>query len=886
MKPSARVCARERLRVLLGMVMLISVAPSGIARGERGVHSHAAAEDGRTDAARTASQPAPLGEMAPNAGVDAPKSGPPPAAGRNAPLGKEPARQVSRTMVTLPEPSPMSLLGRQWLAPPRLDIVPPCQWAGLAPTLGEIVAIAGADSAGAALRRLEPMLYDGPDAPEGAALLAAMLRVRAAAPDELAAAIDGLRDTGRHAGSAGEQYCVALELAQGELRRGNDPDAAAEAVRAGRLRTRLPDPVGSAETADWLRAEALYRGGRVSEARVIHDRLVRANDARTALAARLRLADVRFDLDGAAFARAEYDTLLPRIASLGVSPAAWSLRFAEAQLAFGDVETTIRQLEVYLSSGPDPSRAALARLRIADALVARGDLEGARTRLQALDEEQSDSVFGQFAALRLASLKSGDDLGRSARIDAIVASTDPALSAWARILRGRMRTGAGDVDTALRELSLLARERVPGALEKQLGDALTEVERLAAERAETSADCIVLARRLGSRSRALIARASDPAPFIALGRCFEQLGLVSSAGEVYAAIGAAFGAEVSALHEARVAVAEGDDRRAAAALEAASKRHGNSEDDQALEEVRAAFELRAGDAASAATRLSQILRARAADGGQIDPILLQRFARAVSRTHDPSEAHARQLVHELDSLPPAHRVEAPERVGEAAFLAARVLLALGDRATAARLFEDAAHLLPAGRVHAQAEVESGELADAETADAARLRGASDSAGGGWARLAKLDRRIAELQAELGIVEEPVGTVPANEKAEETAPADEGSAPAAPAPSSIEGAAQHRDETPAGNTPLVVGSIDADGDVDHRSHAVEELLPLSPAGDATLPDVGTAGASSPSLLAAWLESSADARAWMRSLSGRLASGGEKHVRALPGSEFLP
>ncbi len=781
----------------------------------------------------------------------------------------------SPAAIVLPRPNPLELLGREWLASPRLDIVPPCQWPEMPPLLHELAAQAATESAGAALRQLEPMLYRGPDAPDGAALLAATLRVRAAAPDRLAEAIDGLREIAATVKSAGQQYCVAIELAQGELRRGSAPEAAAEAVRAARLRTRLPDPVSSAEWADWLRAESLLHAGRISESRVVHDRLVRANDARLALAARLRLADARFDLDGPAFARAEYDALLPKMASLGISPSAWSLRFAEAQLAFGDVDTAIRQLELYLSTTPGPSRTALARLRLADAMLAKGDLEGARPRLVALTEEQPDSPFGRFAALRLASLSSGIERGRIERLDKIVTGADAALAAWARILRGRARIDAGEIDTALDELSLLARERVAAALEGALEDALTAVERLAAERTETARDCVVLARRLGTRARSLIPHASDPRPFLALGRCYERLGLMGGAADVYAALEAAFGPEVAALHEARVAVEQGNDRRASAALEAAKLGQGAASDAREAETVRAALELRAGEAANAATRLSQEIRTRSTEGTPVDAALLVRFARAVSRTADPSTAHAAQLAQELRSLPPSIRAESPAQVGEAAFLAGRVWLALGDAAAAAPLFVQAAALLPPGRLRAEAEVESAEQMDLESAEAARRRASDDPAGGGWARLARVDRRIEELEAELGVrpedalpegggsVTPPAGDVkapaePALPKAEPVAPAPAGAA--TPAASPAEGKKSSSPSPPAA------------AGVRNTGDAREANLPLAAnrarvvtedvAG--TLPAVSAPAADARSLPARWPGGTEPLQDWIRGI----------------------
>ncbi|MEM9175874.1 MAG: hypothetical protein AAGC67_11625, partial [Myxococcota bacterium] len=193
-------------------------------------------------------------------------------------------------------PSPYDILRSQDLETPLLDAVSYCTPPGLDPALDPVHESASAGEWNEARAVLADWVQ-GLDAP-GIELVAfdAILASREATErEDLIEVEDHLRAILRHRDSESVALCMRLELARILLQMRRNSEAAAQLTRAAR---RLEDePAGSRhveEVAFW-RAEILYRRGQAFDAHLAYRKLGRSDNARLALASRLRLTDLSFD---------------------------------------------------------------------------------------------------------------------------------------------------------------------------------------------------------------------------------------------------------------------------------------------------------------------------------------------------------------------------------------------------------------------------------------------------------------------------------------------------------------------------------------------------------------------------------------------------------------
>lgn len=474
--------------------------------------------------------------------------------------------------------------------------------------------------------------------------------------------------------------CGWLELARLELAMGLNPEAAAAATRARRLGTADPD-AGAArdanESADFLLAEALYLGGSTERTIGAYLALVLSDDPRRAAAARLRLADLRFDHGERADALPDYEVLLERAEVFGADALAWGGRVVEAAIAAGEYEAAQSWLE-RLGAGTGGAAPGFT-IRLADVLVSRQDPGAARSVLAAFESRDAESAHAALARLRLFDWGlegTSDGEARASLEREIERATLPGIASYARFLLAHRELARPDLDAAMPLLVRVAYDASVPGLAELARVALGETLRTAAAEVTDDAGCPRLIERLADRQYHLLRTASDPEPFQRLGLCYERYRLPLAALELYRSLARRFGARVAgdvALPIARTSLAAGEvtKARAAAELTVAS----GQARDPGWQRLVADARIAGGEARSAIAPLTEIVVANP-NSDAVVPL-------SQTATPEESDAPARAALHRSLRGVPANRSRAV-----ASLVAADLLRRSGEVGPARALFQN------------------------------------------------------------------------------------------------------------------------------------------------------------------------------------------------------
>lgn len=460
-------------------------------------------------------------------------------------------------------PSPVRILNRRELDAPFLDAVPLCVPAELETALEEVVEKAAEGDWKAAQRALEHSAAAFEDRPDASVALTAELKAREATTREARLEADRLLEgLIQDPAQKPQLACLRIERARLSMWLERTPEAAA-------LLTRVADSLANDSAWDreqragiaFTKAEILYRMGRRFDAHMAYRKIARGEHPRLALAARLRLSDLSFDVGKTDPASLEYETLLPRATAFGATLDGWSLRAAEAALAAGDAARSLHWLERFADAAKDRDARDVAEIRRADLEVRMADPVAASHRLTELRKRHADDPIGSLAAVRAIDLgvfegsavEKADVLGQTIRRHRY------GLRRYALDVLIRQLVADGTPDRAIAVATRLAYEGVDPAVVPGFTATLDGL--LARVVAGGDAACGQTVRALGGRYAILIERSSSWGPFVQLGRCFERMEVAWLAVPVYRTVGRRFGtqgAAAVALPLARASLAMGE----------------------------------------------------------------------------------------------------------------------------------------------------------------------------------------------------------------------------------------------------------------------------------------------------------------------------------------
>ena len=514
-------------------------------------------------------------------------------------------------------PSPYDILRSRHLETPLLDAVTYCVPGGLDAVLDPVLEQATAGE----WREARSMLSDWASGLDRATpelvVLDAVLQTRAS--EDRAGWLEAeqrLRELLRRDGIEPVEFCIRMELARILLHMSREPEASAQLTRAEQWLERRDERGPRLAAVSFWRAEVLYRVGDAFDAHLVYRKLSKVEDARLALAARLRLTDLSFDSGKIDSVSDEYEALLPRASAFGASTTGWALRASEAALDAGEAGRALRWLERFLELGPPRDARDAAEIRLADLDVSYNDPLRARKRLSGVTGRRRSEPIGSLAAVRAI------DLGVSPgspdqRFDILMLALRDQRNGVRRYALGVLmneRAERGDLDGALAVATRLAYEGIDSIVnpeyEKRLDGLLSSVT--------TGGDCRQVVRALGGRYGILIERASKPAAFARVGECFEEMELPWLAATVYRSIARRFGtigAQGIALPLARSSLAIGEvtlaRRVASAALE------DPSDQEVSWRAVLAEADFADGRAPEAAAGLRRVLASAEAETGAL-----------------------------------------------------------------------------------------------------------------------------------------------------------------------------------------------------------------------------------------------------------------------------
>lgn len=474
-------------------------------------------------------------------------------------------------------PSPYDILRTRHLETPLMDAVGFCVPDGLDPALDPVLEQAKVGEWGEARRMLADWA-EGLDRP-GPALVVLETVFVARMDKERAERIeveDRLRMLLRDDAYRGQSVCLRLELARLLLLLDRESEASAQLTLAQRIVDEGPQPNPRQAQIAFYRAEILYRTGRRFDAHLAYRKLAQGENARLALASRLRLTDLSFDAGKSEQVSKEYETILPRAEAIGASVSGWALRASEAAIDAELPSRGLRWIERFLESAPNRDARDVAEIRMADLDVVFDDPLSARKRLASVSGRRRGDAIGALAVVRAI------DLGVSAgspdqRIDVLLRALREQRRGVRRYAMGVLMkelVERDQLDSALAVATRLAYEGIDPVVTPGFGPRLDDLLERAVAQREQSGNCQQLVRALGGRYGILIERANRPQPFVEVGLCFEEMELPWLAATLYRTITRRFGAvgaESVALPLARSSVAIGEvalaRRVATAALE-------------------------------------------------------------------------------------------------------------------------------------------------------------------------------------------------------------------------------------------------------------------------------------------------------------------------------
>jgi len=664
------------------------------------------------------------------------------------------ATSPSQASATAP-PSPVDILNRRDLDAPFLDAVGLCVPAVLDGRVDAALERAAAGEwkeARLALDLAREALGETPESGAALDVLAAGFDAREAKNRKERAAAETRLQALVQASAPAQQACLRIERARLLILLDRTTEAAADLARA--LRQAGGESaweIARQSGIRFLQAEILYRSGRRFDAHLAYRKIARDENARLALAARLRLTDLSFDAALVDPLSLEYESLLPRATAFGASKDAWSLRAAEAALDAGDPTRALRWLERAIKVEPDRDARDVADIRRADLEVLLDDPLAARKRLASLATRRSGDPIGALAAVRAVDLGVFDGAPEAA-LALLVQTVDQARNGLRRYALGillREVVARDALDEAMAVATRLAYEGADPAVVPGYGAML---DRLLARAVEDSADgCDQSLRTLGGRYGILIERASSSAPFARLGLCFEALELPWLAVPVYRAIGRRFGEEGAAsvaLALARSALATGDVALARHMADAALAEidDGARPNVAGWRAILAEADFREGRAASGAERARAVLDAVGI--GLQRPSLVLAFARSLGGRSAAGDANflAQRLPGWLAEADAGPESLARVRLLEAGLLAAHVLRRADASAASFALYRAVAKRAPEGPVKSSARFWLG-LARQVDGEGERAWGAvvDESLGAPWASVAEFEARYESLR---------------------------------------------------------------------------------------------------------------------------------------------
>lgn len=652
-------------------------------------------------------------------------------------------------------PSPYRVVRLGALQTPPLDAFAFCVPSDVDPDLRRLAETAASSGARAAWQSLEALAETPGWRPVGLPLVRAGLRARLAEDaTERRTAREALRRALAAGGPPGALACARLETARLELQAARHPEAAAQASLASGMRSQIADPVPIGDGAAFYRAEALYLSAHLERAAELYRRLASAPRARTAAAARLRLADIAFDQGDPAGARTEYEALLTKADVFGASVEGWALRAAEAAWAVDDVAAAANWIQRFLLADPDRDVRGLAEIRLADAYAWGGDAEASRQALERVREAHGSDAVGLLADVRRVDLaiselppEEDEERLREAGRSPVLALSLYARATLAHVLRQRQ-----EIDAALAVLTRLVYESPPLEVAPTLVPDVDAVMGLAASTVRGEDGCSGFVQRVGAHSAALSRRAADPRPFQLLAECYEHLRLPTLALKVHRELIRAFGAELgeaAALPVARAAFATGDVSLARTAAAAGVRRGGPRREQWAL--LLGEAERVEGRLDEAVEQLRPLVEAGAPEQDPTAAILA--LARTSVRRAGGDDA--RELLRRaIGTLDAGQRAAGGERLGEAAKLTAELFRKRGEAEPAAALYQLALERLPDGVQRAESAYWLGALhADEDVRAQAWQRAAGMANGGSWSRLAASELELAPLRRQVGLDED-------------------------------------------------------------------------------------------------------------------------------------
>jgi predicted negative regulator of RcsB-dependent stress response len=531
--------------------------------------------------------------------------------------------------------------------------------------------------------------------------------------------------------------CAQIELARLELRMRLFPEASATALRA----RAVPQPLSARhdETAHLLQAEALYRSGDPLRAAPLFLALTQATDPIHIAAARLRLADIRFDRGKPASVLDEYRTLLPRAEDLGLDARRWEPRLLESAIAAGELGEVERYIRHKLRRLQDP----VLSLRLADVLAARGEVDEARQILVDVTAHNDPSDLATLARLRLYEwgLEEDDEAGPVVALQREIDATESrTLKTYAHTLLARRLLDEGSPGEALHRMVPIAHDPREALFEDGVRDIIDGALELADRDVTGTHGCAKLIETLAYREGLTLRRSGVTAPFLTLGRCYEHFRLNHAALDLYRALARHFGGEVAAsvalpIARSSLAIGEVTGARAAAQI-----RIDRGTDDPAWhqllgaalladEEFELAFEVLSALAIEHPEPETLFLLTRAARRTRLDGPARERFAAGTAAPALPKGA----------------------TLGLAKLNAGRIHREAGERDLASRRYAEAADTLRRGRLDAEAHYWVGRLSPEGMAADAGPESAP------FARLAGEQAQLERLRARAGLA--PPGELP-------------------------------------------------------------------------------------------------------------------------------
>ncbi len=649
--------------------------------------------------------------------------------------------QDEPTPISIP-PSPGSILGTGLPRTPPIDAAPVCTRWSVHEASEKILEAEGPVAALVEWREVS-------DSPPGADLFTASLEARVAGqPEELEAARADLRRALDDPAPDLARICALLEIARAELLLARFPEAAARAREALALSREREDSTPAPRArARFLIAEAYLLGGRREDSAALYLVLTQAEDSRLAAAARLRLADLRFDRGERGSALPEYELLVENGEAFGADSSAWAARAAEAAIASGDFASATTWLDRQPAE-TDLERAAVS-VRRADVLAALGQRDESLAELEGVAAALEGEPVAQLARVRVFDFgleRDEPDEAIETLRKLVREARHPGVAGYARVVLARRLLARPDVKRALPLLVRASYDVTAQSLLEESRSHLMRAVDLAVSRSREAGGCSWLLQVLDAHRTLLVNLAREPESFLELGRCYEEVGLPLAALEVYRGMSRRFGATVAvalALPIARAPLASGRTAAARAAAEARVLQKQKAAPAWRLLLARVRIEeKRFEDALALLTGL--VREAPPGAAGAEELRLLARVARATR-----PDAGLRQLLRQalLGRPQPPPEGDAV-RLAEAALLAADLHRHAGETRAAADLYALALDERAPGAVRAEAAWWLGRLDPGRRAQA--LAVASDTGREPFARLARSQQALDEAAVRLGL----------------------------------------------------------------------------------------------------------------------------------------